>query len=137
MTLAQIQTYLEIPLRLQYKETSRKPPIVRPKIIREAFRMACKSVNDFKHGAVIYDKNTVIGAGFNVYKTHPNGSGMFCSTHAEVMAITCALKRKRDLSKFEILIVRINKRHQFLLSKPCEDCMNLIDRLGINPVWSI
>ncbi len=116
----------------------RRDPIIRPKIIREAYKTAQKAQSDFKHGAIIYDKNTIIAKGFNIpRKSHPQGSGIFSSVHAEVMAILNAVKTRKDLSKLEILIIRINKRNQFLLSKPCEDCMNLIKRLGLNPIWSI
>ncbi len=130
---------INTPVKLEHLVSqTKRNPIIRSKILREAYRIAQKSKSEFRHGAVIYNKNKIIATGYNIpKKSHPKGSGRNSTTHAEVMAITLALKTTKDFSKLEILIIRLNKKNQFLLSKPCNDCMNLIQRLGMNPIWSI
>lgn len=107
-------------------------------IIRKAYKEAWGSnSSQFRHAAVIFKGRRVIAAAKNlIYKTHPNGSGIYRSIHAEVGAITKALKREPDLEGFHIFVIRINKTGQTRISKPCKDCMKLIEKLGLIPQWS-
>jgi hypothetical protein len=72
------------------------------------------------------------------YKTHPNGSGPYGTCHAEVRVIARAksILNKNDLSGYSIYVIRINKRGEMKLSKPCDDCMALIKEHNLSVDWS-
>ncbi len=86
---------------------------------------------------MIWRKNRIISAASNVFrKTHPLGSGIHCTLHAEVNAIIKALKHEQDLSKHNIFVLRINREHDLKPSKPCCDCMSLINKYKLTPYWT-
>jgi len=95
--------------------------------------MAKKSKCRQKHGSVIFKKNRIISKGFNKYKTHPKAKNhRFPSIHAEIDAI---LKANIDMLRgSSIMVVRINKEGNFMNSKPCNQCLDEINRLGIKHV---
>ena len=107
-------------------------------IVKTAIKFAKKSnCKYYKHSAVIFKGKRIIHAACNlIYKTHPNGSGPHTSSHAEVRAIIQGIKVK-DLTNTKILIVRINRQEKLKNSKPCKDCMKLINRYKLRPIWSI
>jgi len=93
----------------------------------------------YRHGAVIHKRGRPITGAFNVpYKTHPKGSGPYTTCHAEVRAVAKALSilNKSDLSGYSIYVIRINKRGEMKLSKPCDDCMALIKEHNLSVDWS-
>lgn len=107
-------------------------------VINKALEVASSGNSpSYKHGAVIWRKNRIISAASNVYrKTHPLGSGIYCTLHAEVNAIIKALKFESDLSKHNLLVIRINNFCDLKPSKPCKDCMQFINKHRLNVFWS-
>jgi tRNA(Arg) A34 adenosine deaminase TadA len=107
---------------------------------RIAKKLARKSpATNFKHAAVITRKGKFIAGAHNV--TSFNGPAPHL--HAERRAIKKArsvLNRMRpgdDLSDCEMLVIRINRNGDLLLSKPCPNCQKAIDACGIKKVeWS-
>ena len=96
---------------------------------------------DYKHSAIILDKNKIIAGATNVpYKTVPDGSGIYGSAHAEVRAIRIALNALRGTRKtlkgLRIYVMRVNKHGLIKNSKPCKDCMSQIEKHGLKPSWS-
>ncbi len=106
-------------------------------LINIAIEEAKKSDHKQKVGAVIFDKKRIISKGHNtcqksVKKLHPKFQRFKYSVHAEVDWI---IKAKKDLKGTSILVVRLNKNNQFRLSKPCFNCMNYIQYVGIKKVF--
>lgn len=106
-------------------------------LINIAIEEAKKSDHKQKVGAVIFDKKRIISKGHNtcqksVKKLHPKFQRFKYSVHAEVDSI---IKAKKDLKGTSILVVRLNKNNQFRLSKPCFNCMNYIEYVGIKKVF--
>jgi deoxycytidylate deaminase len=98
---------------------------------------AKKSDHKQKVGCIIFDKKKILSKGHNVCqrsikKLHPKFQRYPFSVHAEVLAI---INAKRDLRGTSLLVVRINKKNQFRLSKPCKDCMKYIEYVKIKNIF--
>ena len=90
-------------------------------------------VGRFKVGAVIYDKRRLISFGTNhlersVRSYNRKYVQFEGKIHAEVMSI---INAKTDLQGYSIVVVRVNKKGQLRMSKPCEFCMGYIHSVGI------
>jgi len=90
---------------------------------------------NFRHGAVIVNKNKILSVGHNSYKTHPIMAKytIFPHLHAEQSAII-------NLGLFncagtDLYVVRINRQNDFMMSKPCIVCKRLIDEITIRNVY--
>jgi deoxycytidylate deaminase len=98
-----------------------------------AVKEAQRSTYHQKVGSVIFNKSSYISSGFNnperAIKHHlPKFRKFYNSVHAEVHAI---INARKDLKGSSILVVRINKKNQFLLAKPCIYCQSYIEFVGI------
>ena len=94
-------------------------------VIKEAVRQSSKANYVFRLGAVIFNNDRVIGAGYN----RVSENGAIC---AELLAIK---KSPRKLLKgASILVVRVRKSGTLGLSKPCERCQKIIIKSGIAKV---
>ncbi len=108
-------------------------------VVRAATQAALKSKSPrFKHGAVIYRGRRIISTGYNQsFKTHPRGSGPFSSLHAEISAIVAAKSAiGNSLHKCKIFVIRVNSALEIRNSKPCADCMSMINEYNMKPFWS-
>ena len=106
-------------------------------IIDKAVEQCLKSDHNQKHGCVIFKGKRIYSVGYNV----PNRSvkSMLSeyrrwdtSVHAEVSAI---LNAKRDIQGLDILVIRLNSKKQFMMSKPCIHCMAYLDYVGIRNIY--
>lgn len=108
--------------------------------LKIAVEEAKKSTFNPKVGAVIFNKGIFISSGHNnanrsIKKHHPKFRKTKYSIHAEVDAIT---KAKTDLKNKSILVVKINKKDEFRLSKPCNYCLEYLKYVSIkNCYYSI
>lgn len=86
----------------------------------------------YKHGCVIYDKRgNIISIGNNKRKKSRFGCYEF-TTHAEIDAI---LKSDiNDLRGYNLLVVRIGNT-KLCNSAPCNNCLNIINKVGIKNVY--
>lgn len=96
-----------------------------------------RSVHSSKHGAVIFKNKRIYSVGYNqpfrsVKSVNPIARKWETSIHAE---IDCIIKARRELKGLDLLVVRINNKGQFLLSKPCSYCLNYIDYVGIKNIY--
>lgn len=109
-------------------------------IVHRAYEIAHRSnCKDFRHGAVIYKGRRIIKSGYNIgFKTHPNGSGLYSTVHAEVCVITRTKNHfyPDKLDGLKLFVIRLNKAGDIMDSKPCEDCMRLIKVNGLKAYWS-
>jgi tRNA(Arg) A34 adenosine deaminase TadA len=107
---------------------------------KHALKFALQSpCTDYRHGAVIHKRGRPIVGAFNIpYKTHPEGSGPFGTCHAEVRAIAKArsVLHRDDLTGYSLYVLRVNRRGEMKLSKPCNDCMALIKEHNLSVEWS-
>lgn len=105
-------------------------------LIRKAIEQARLSDNRFRLGAVIYDKNNILSADHNyslrsARNLHPRFRHWPGSIHAETAAI---LSARCDLVNSTLFVVRINKKEELMLAKPCSNCMAYIIHTGIRRV---
>lgn len=92
-----------------------------------------------KMGCVIFSKKKVLSTGKNGMrnriKLHPKFQKFKGSIHAEVDTIISA---RKDLKGSTLLVIRINNKGEFRLSKPCGECMKYIQYVGIKKlIYSI
>lgn len=91
---------------------------------------------NFKHCAIIHRKSIILAIGVNKKSlTHPLSQMQTFNIgrHAELDAIIKV--RHRDLTKCEITVVRVdNIHHKPVMSKPCDNCMELLAGFGIKVV---
>lgn len=98
--------------------------------------LATKSDLRHKHGAVVVKSGRVLGIGYNKHRNHPTvvmegRHKIDCSHHAEAVAIKDAGENARGAT---IFVARVNRQGLDLLSKPCENCQELIEESGIRNV---
>lgn len=93
---------------------------------------------------LVINKNKRIGPCMNSYtKTNPLSIQLYpneftISTHAEVRAISFALKNKKfDINKSTLYIAGCSRKGNYIVSsKPCKSCQQLIEKVGIKRiVW--
>jgi deoxycytidylate deaminase len=107
------------------------------KFIKQAIEEANKSEHQHKVGAIIFDKSRIISKGFNHPQRHVRHLKRKFqrwpgTVHAEVDAI---IKAKTNLRNLSMLIVRINKKNQLRLSKPCKWCQMYLEYVGIKKIY--
>lgn len=105
--------------------------------IKLAIDEAIKSNHKQKVGVVIFKKKVILSCGHNcsqrtVKKLHPKFQRFPFSVHAEVDAI---IKAKKDLKGSSLLVIRVNAKNQFRLSRPCKKCMEYIKYTEIKRVF--
>jgi deoxycytidylate deaminase len=106
--------------------------------LRLATNWAHCSPSRVRVGAVVLQGNRVLGGGCNnMLKSHPlyYPAGI----HAELAAVLnaapmCTSNLSRVLSYCTIYVVRLNKRGDRMLAKPCFRCEALINQVGIRKV---
>jgi deoxycytidylate deaminase len=111
--------------------------MIRNSIIAKVVKEAKKSTHRYRIGAIIFRKKKVLSLGHNhklkgVRSFNPQFKNRYNSIHAEVDAI---IKARTNLKGAEILVVRINKKEQFLLSEPCENCKKYIEYVEIKNIF--
>lgn len=111
--------------------------VIPQSIINKAVEECLRSTHNPRHGAVIFKGKRVYSVGYNtahrsVKSIKPNSLKWDTSVHAEVAAI---LNAKRDLHGFDMLVVRLNNKRQFMLSKPCVHCQAYLEYVGIRNVY--
>lgn len=86
-----------------------------------ARRISLKSEYDkYKIGAVIANKGTILGVGWNRAKTHPKSPHKYKHLHAEIDA---AFRVPAwELDGATIYVYRAKKDGSMGLSRPCESC---------------
>lgn len=100
-----------------------------------AKNLAQSSTCKQRHGAVIVKGGRIISTGTNKFRNDPlNVQSEYiktsCSVHAEIDAI----KKVSDLRGATIYVARVNKQGRPALSRPCDNCFEEIQRVGIRKV---
>jgi tRNA(Arg) A34 adenosine deaminase TadA len=108
--------------------------------IREAKKSTYKTGNNIpvQVGAVVFNKKRYISSGHNygcrsLSKSHnPIYRKFSHSVHAEIDAI---IRAHTNLSGASILVIRLNRKGELRLAKPCEHCMAYIEHVGIRNIF--
>ena len=90
-----------------------------------------------KIGAVIFHRKGIISTGFNYperslkrftrfFMVHPT------SVHAEVAAI---INSRQNIKGRSIFVLRLNKKGEMRLAKPCNYCMGYINFVGLKSIY--
>ena len=109
-------------------------------VIEYVRAIALSSLSRRKVGCVLLKKGRIVVAATNVEgKTHPLqtrlanmvGEPYRVSLHAEIRAL---IKNKRNGCD-TLLVCRVNKRGEFMMSKPCQVCQQAIRESGVKNVY--
>lgn len=115
--------------------------------ITKALRVQRESGRSF-HSTFIFDKSKLLSIGFNNYKklhrhykfgaykgTKDNPERYIAGIHSEIDAI---IKLGRnDCSRLTFINIRIDKNDCPNISKPCENCMRVLQGLGFKQIYYI
>ena len=109
-------------------------------IVELAIKVAKESTHRFRVGAVIYDKDNVLGYGFNNHlKTHPKSPHPFKTRHAEFDALVYALSRnwEDNIARASIYVHRLKADDSPGMAKPCRYCDWMLNQIQIKKrYWS-
>jgi deoxycytidylate deaminase len=84
-----------------------------------------------KLSAIIFDKKKIYGYGYNYkIKMGANSREYEHSIHAEMMALSKALHRNKDVREATIIVYRENS-NGIANSKPCNTCKRILKKHGI------
>lgn len=99
-----------------------------------AKKLSQKSNHRFQIGAVVTNKKSVLGIGFNnARKTHTKSTTDFNTIHAELSAILST--RREMLDGCDIYIFRALADGSLANSYPCRHCLTLIRSVGIKTIY--
>ena len=90
---------------------------------------------NFRLGAVLVHRNTIVSIGMNSYKTHPLMAARtsWPFLHAEQNAIIRA--GMDNCEGLDLYIARVLKNNDLAMSKPCKVCIKLIEDVGIRNIY--
>jgi len=110
---------------------------IRSSLIDHAIKVARNGDHKQRVGCIIFDKKKILSHGHNtcqksIRRLHPQFQRWEGSVHAEVDAI---IKARCDLKGTSILVIRINRKEELRLAKPCQHCKKYIEYVGIKKVY--
>ena len=98
-----------------------------------AMSQAMKSPMQHMHGAVIWKKGKIIGAGYNYHLSAPNPNNRQVSIHSEKDCLNGL--RGDQIYGADMLAVRVTKSGYLSSGAPCKGCRKLLRRKGIRKVF--
>ena len=99
-----------------------------------ATQSAIRSNMRFKLGAVLFDRTKYVTGWNRGFGVTVNSRSQPWSVHAEEMAILKGVRIGIDFSNSTMVVVRINRSGNLRVSRPCETCSRLIERVGIRTI---
>jgi hypothetical protein len=116
---------------------------VKEKTINRAIQIArnlCPTNRELRtsHIAFLIKSNIIYKIGLNKRRTHPEISNHpyhagAVGIHAE---LDCILKTgEEDLSDYQMLVIRIDRREKLAVSKPCSGCQSLLRQFNVGEIW--
>ena len=110
-----------------------------------------KNKNKYVLGSVIFKGGKILGKGINQYnRTSFLKCNNFPAIHAEMSSIidycnkmkikfnlNYYKKNKNILKNINLMVIRISKNGEFVLSKPCKMCLSIMKYLGVKKVFYI
>lgn len=112
------------------------PSIKPPRYFKWARNCAGHSEHGiYKMGAIIIRSGQIIAVGWNKNKSHPKAKNYTTKIHAELDALI--MPRIEDVFDAHMYVVRLTNGGALATSKPCKDCMILIQEAGLASVTYI
>lgn len=93
----------------------------------------------FMHCAIVAKGSKILGVGYNRYGWSSKQKGKYCarklnsgtcSVHAEVDALLKVANRE-DIKGATVYVVRVNRKHELAMSKPCHMCEAILREHGV------
>jgi deoxycytidylate deaminase len=93
----------------------------------------------FRHCAIVAQGSKVLGVGYNRHGWSSKQNGRYsarkmnencCTVHAEVDALL-KVSNRDDIRGSTVYVVRINKKNELAMSKPCEMCSQILKEHGV------
>jgi deoxycytidylate deaminase len=102
-------------------------------LIKKVLEEAEKSTHHHRVGCAIFKGKKIFSVGRNyacrsAKHLHPRFTRWRGSLHGEVSAI---LSARCDLKGASLLVIRINKKGEYRLAKPCKQCWAYLEFVGI------
>lgn len=91
------------------------------------------------HVAFLVKKSKIVHIGVNLAKSHPMTmehkyqEHQHTGVHAELNV--CIKSGKENLSKYKLVVIRINRHNKMTNSKPCLGCQGIINQFDVGEVW--
>lgn len=113
------------------------------RIFSKAVRLA-RELADFsrlsqRHFSFICLRNDIVCTGVNnTVKTHPLAKKygyLFDNIHSEMAAVLAWQLPLGALRHFDMINVRLDRKLNVMLSKPCEKCQNFLQGIPLRRVW--
>lgn len=107
-------------------------------------KMASNSTIHYKHAAALISGNMIYSAGINKFikqskipKLHRKASACEVrkTIHAEINVFEHFPKKNIKGMVLDILVIRINKNHILKNSRPCNQCIEKLQKIGIRKVY--
>lgn len=112
---------------------------IKQKIITLAYKYKDIPNAKNKHMSFIVQRSNIITIGFNDYqKTHPISRNLkykFDAMHSELDAFLKVRWSNIDLSKCELINIRINRFGELRMAKPCKRCLHFLKLLNFQRIW--
>lgn len=105
----------------------------RDRYLTMAAGVALDSKCKFRHGAIVVKHGKILGSSYNIYKNDPKYVDF---RHSQIHAEVAALKKAGWPTRATVYVARVNAKGYFRMSKPCENCQILLDRLKCKVVWT-
>jgi deoxycytidylate deaminase len=102
-------------------------------VLELAVSQALKSPMQHKHGAVIWKKGQIIGAGYNYHVSGSNPKQRQISIHSEKDCLSGL--RGDQIYGADILAIRVKKNGSLSHGAPCKGCKKLLKRKGVRKVF--
>ena len=117
------------------------------KIISSAMEQALLSNMPFKHGAILSKGPKIIVKGYNRNRSKFLNVS-YTSIHAEMDVIRqycdnilhinvdlrCNTIKIPKINRYILWVVRIDKHHKLMYSKPCSNCLGLLKKMGVKKI---
>jgi len=98
-------------------------------------KIARESIVYYKHAAALISKDTIYSLGHNKFiKGMKVNNQIYHKTiHAEITVFEKIPKKK--IRGMDILVIRVNKSLELKNSRPCNQCIEKLSKLGIRKVY--
>lgn len=99
-------------------------------------KMASYSLISYKHAAALISKSTVFSSGINKFVGEfkdENNKIHYKTIHAEINVFETF--PKKHVRGMDILVIRIGKNSALKNSRPCNQCIDKLKKLGIRKVF--
>jgi deoxycytidylate deaminase len=107
------------------------------KLIKTAFANIHRCSNgQSRHVSIVARRNKIICVGVNnEFTTHPLSQSHARTIHSELHAIVKFPYIARELYKYTLFNIRIDRHNRICNSRPCKPCQNLLAAYAIGRVY--